>query len=225
MDVECRVGRTPACCLSYQQVIPLLAFLFLVFLGMIESLEMLDRHLFLKINALHTPLMDTFMWYMSESWHTYLLVAVIGYAFYKKFSARKALEFIVGCAIVVACADLSTNLIKHNVKRYRPTHNLEIKTQVHTVKDYRGGEYGFFSSHAANTFGIAMFSFLCIGWIKRRYKLLLFIYPILVGYSRIYLGVHYPSDVFFGMLNGLFFGTLIYFLMNKFFFSSHAQNA
>lgn len=190
---------------------------------MLESLKMLDRHLLLKINSCHTPLMDTFMWYVSESWHTYLLVAVIGYAFYKKFSPKKALEFIVGCAIVVACADLSTNLVKHNVRRYRPSHNLEIKEQVHHVRDYKGGQYGFFSSHAANTFGIVTFGFLCITWLPRKYKALLFAYPVLVGYSRIYLGVHYPSDIIAGMLNGILFGMLIYYLMKRYFFSPYVQ--
>lgn len=192
---------------------------------MLESLKTLDRYLLLKINSLHTPLLDSFMWYMSESWHTYLIVIALGFVFYKKFSVKKALEFVVGCAIVVACTDLSTNLIKHNVKRYRPTHNLEIKSEVHIVRDYRGGEYGFFSSHSANTFGLTAFAFLCITWVNKRYKLLWFLYPALISYSRMYLGVHYPSEVFTGMISGLLFGTLIYYLMNNYFFSAHVEKS
>lgn len=190
---------------------------------MIDSLKLLDRHLLLKINSLHTPLMDTFMWHVSESWHTYFLVATIAYAVYRKSTPRRMLEFLLGCAIVVACADLSTNVIKHSVKRYRPSHNLEIKSEIHSVRDYKGGEYGFYSSHSANTFGLVTFIFFFINWIQRRYKLLLFFYPALVAYSRMYLGVHYPSDVFTGMLCGIFFGTLIYKLMNSYFFKSDAQ--
>lgn len=169
------------------------------------------------------------MWYMSESWHTYFLVAAIAYAIYKKYSAgnapRKALEFLLGCAIVIACADLSTNVIKHSVKRYRPTHNVEIQSQVHIVRDYRGGQYGFFSSHSANTFGLVSFIFFSVTWIKKRYKLFLFLYPLTVAYSRMYLGVHYPSDVFIGMLSGLFFGTLVYYLMSTYFFKANEQKA
>lgn len=184
---------------------------------MLEWLELLDRALLLKINALHTPLLDTFMWYMSESWHTILLILAVAYAFYKKFSAKKAVEFVVGCAIVFACTDLSTNLIKHNVQRYRPTHNVEIKERIHLVNNYSGGKYGFFSAHSANTFGIITFMFLCIHWVRTRYKLLLYIYPLVVVYSRVYLGVHYPSDVLTGMISGLIFGVLVYYMMNTYF--------
>ena len=190
---------------------------------MIDWLEKLDRILFLKINSLHTPLLDTFMWHMSESWHTYLAVIVVAYAFYKKFSAKRALEFVVGCAIVVACANMSSDAIKHGVQRYRPTHNLEIKSQVHIVNNYSGGKYGFFSAHAANAFGLITFMFFCVNWIRIRYKLLLFVYPLIISYSRIYLGVHYPSDIVIGLLDGILFGMLVYYIMNTHFFKSNEQ--
>jgi undecaprenyl-diphosphatase len=192
---------------------------------MIDWLEMLDRSLFLKINSIHSPLLDTFMWYMSESWHTILIILAVAFAFYKKFSAKKAVEFMVGCAIVFACTDLSANAIKHGVQRYRPTHNLEIKEQVHIVNNYSGGKFGFFSGHSANTFGIISFIFLCVHWIRAKYKLLLYLYPFVVGYSRVYLGVHYPADIFAGMLDGLLFGTLVYFVMNTYFLKLDAQKS
>jgi undecaprenyl-diphosphatase len=183
---------------------------------MIDALKSLDRSLLLKINSLHTPLLDTFMWYMSETWPTILILLAVAYAFYRKFSPRKAVEFLLGCAIVFACTDFSSNMIKHGVKRYRPTHNHEIRSDIHVVNDYRGGKYTFFSGHSANTFGVITFAFFCISWIRARYKLLLFLYPLTVGYSRMY-----PSDIFVGMIDGVFFGTLIYFIMNRYFFSKH----
>src|SRR3954466_14828529 len=126
---------------------------------MFESLETLDRALLLKINSLHTPLLDEFMWFMSETWPTILIVFAVAYAFHRKFSAKKAVEFLVGCAIVFACTDLSSNAFKHGVKRFRPTHNTEIGEQIHLVNDYKGGDYGFFSGHAANTVGVITFIF------------------------------------------------------------------
>lgn len=189
---------------------------------MFESLELLDRNLFLFINGLHTPLVDRLMWVLSQSWHTYLLVAVVAYAIWKKISPRHAAAFLLGCALVVACTDVSSNLVKHGVKRFRPTHNTEIGNTVHTVKDergqdYKGGQYGFFSGHAANSFGLTVFVFLCIRWWPARFRVLIFLYPLLICYSRIYLGVHYPSDILAGLADGLLFGWLIFLIVTTFF--------
>lgn len=190
---------------------------------MFDSLKLLDRALFLKINSAHSPLLDTFMWHMSESWHTVVIILAVGYAIYKKASLKKAAEVVVGCAIVFACTDFTSNLIKHSVKRYRPSHNLEISQQVHSVNDYKGGQYGFFSGHAANAFGVITFLILCINWVQLKYKLLLYFYPFLIIYSRVYLGVHYPSDVLSGMLYGILFGLGIYYVMNAYFFSKNEK--
>jgi len=165
------------------------------------------------------------MWYMSETWPTIIIILAVAFAFYKKFSAKKAIEFLLGCAIVFACADLSSNLIKHQVKRYRPTHNLEIKEQIHIVRDYHGGKYTFFSGHSANTFGVITFIFFCLTWVRARYRVLIFLYSLVVVYSRMYLGVHYPSDVFVGMVDGILFATLTYYIMNTYFFKANEQKA
>lgn len=186
---------------------------------------MLDRNLLLKINSMHTPFLDGMMWFMSYTWPTILIVMVVALLFYRKYSQKKAIEFLLGCAIVFACTDLSTNVIKHNVKRYRPTHNLEIKEQVHIVNDYSGGKYGFYSSHAANAFGVITYIFFCIHWVKRKPRLLIFIYPLVVAYSRMYLGVHYPSDIFIGALFGLFFGYIVYNIVNKHFLKLNGEKA
>jgi len=198
---------------------------FLLLLGMFETLEMLDRNLLLKINAMHTPFLDGMMWFMSKSWPTVLIIAATAMMFYRKYTLKKAIEFLVGCAIVFASTDLTTNLIKHAVKRYRPTHNLEIKAQVHVVNDYHGGQYGFYSGHAANTFSVITYIFLCIHWIKKNYRMVIFVYPIMVVYSRMYLGVHYPTDIFIGTVSGLFFGWLGYYIMNKHFLKLDEQKS
>lgn len=200
------------------------AFCFFVLLSMFEYLKALDRALFAQINDFHTPLMDELMWHLSDSWHTILVVCVVAYAFYKKYSLKKAAEIILGCAIVFACTDLTSNVIKHQVKRYRPTHNLEIKESVKVVNNYYGGKYGFFSAHASNSFGVITFLILAINWIQLKYKLLLYIYPFFIIYSRVYLGVHYPSDVIAGSIYGVIFGLLIYKLIERYFLKLHDKN-
>ena len=188
---------------------------------MIETITTLDTDLLLYINALHSPFLDVIMWFFSKSWPTVLLAIIFGLLFYAKYSLKKAVAFLLGCAIVCACTDLSTNVVKNSVKRYRPTHTVEIQRQVHIVNNYSGGKYGFFSAHTANTFGLITYIFLCINWWDKKHKSLLFIYPLIVGYSRIYLGVHYPSDVIVGLLSGLLFGWVIYLLMNRYFLGTN----
>lgn len=174
---------------------------------------------------MHSEFMDGMMWFMSYTWPTVTIVLAAALVMYRKLNAKKAAEFILGCAIVVACCDFPTNVIKHSVKRYRPTHNVDIGKHIHIVNNYQGGKYGFFSSHAANTFGVTTFIFLCLHWIDKKYRLLFFIYPLIVVYSRMYLGVHYPSDVFVGALLGVFFGWLVFRIMNRYFLQLHVQKA
>ncbi len=190
---------------------------------MFETIESLDRRLLLKINSMHDPLLDEVMWFFSYTWPTIIICLAVGYAFYRKYYLRKGIEFLVACAICFACTDLSSNSVKHLVERYRPTHNLEIKDQIHVVHDYRGGQFTFFSGHSSNTFGLITLIFLCVHWIPLRYRIFIFLYPLIVVYSRMYLGVHYPIDIGTGMVVGILFGILVYKVMNKHFLKLDEQ--
>lgn len=185
---------------------------------MFEQLKNIDRDLLLTINSHNSPILDTILWGFSSTIPTVLLVLLFAYFFFKKFGEKKVFGFIVGAMLVFALADSSSHLVKNSIKRYRPTHNVEIKSKIHKVNNYEGGQYGFFSGHSANTFGLTVFVFLCAKWIRLRIKLLFFFYPLIVVYSRMYLGVHYPSDIMVGMIDGIFFGFLVYYLLNKFYF-------
>lgn len=187
---------------------------------MFESLENIDRFLLLKINGWNSPLADSFFWMVSEGW---IFIPVWLFLMAGIFKVKKAifLGTMVLCIILtIVCCDQSSNLVKNTVQRYRPTHHLVIREKVHIVNNYKGGQFGFFSGHSANTFGVATFLFLCLKWIDKKYRFLIFLWPILVGYSRIYLGVHYPADIIFGALDGWFFGIISYivfkFLLKKF---------
>jgi undecaprenyl-diphosphatase len=128
---------------------------------------------------------------------------------------KQAIMCLVAIALVIVIADqMSSSLIRHSVGRLRPA-NLEnpISNMVHIVDGYRGGRYGFPSSHAANSFGLAFF----LLYLLRRSPIPTFIilWAIVNCYSRIYLGVHYPGDILCGTLVGLIAATVVWFIYKK----------
>lgn len=193
---------------------------------MIERLETIDRSIFFAINSHHNAFTDKVMWTISNDFFIYPFIALFLIWFFRKANGKRTATILLGVGLCVATADLSTNMVKHNVKRFRPSHNLEIKEQVHTVNNYTGGKYGFFSSHAANTFAITVLVFLSAAEVlSRKLRLFFFVLPALIGYSRIYLGVHYPSDIFVGALNGLICGWLIHKVLTLYFFEKKTEKA
>ncbi|NJO68350.1 MAG: phosphatase PAP2 family protein [Bacteroidetes bacterium] len=113
---------------------------------------------------------------------------------------------------MVIATDQVSVFIKDTVQRLRPCHDMAIQSLVHTVHGC-GGKFGFVSSHAANSFGVAMFftMFFSHRWVG----VMLMIWALIVSYSRIYLGVHYPGDVLGGALLGMIIGAL-FFYANRF---------
>ena len=185
-----------------------------------EWMHSADRAIFFMINHAHSPLADKVMWTLSQTWPVVVILLALGFGRYKKFGTRKAVEFLIGCAMVVAVTDFSANLIKHGVKRPRPTHATDLQHDVHVVNNYKGGAYGFFSSHAANTMAVVVVALLLLKEINVRYRVWLLALPLVVAYSRIYLGVHYPSDIAAGLLYGAVTGYMGFRLLTLYFFTS-----
>ena len=177
----------------------------------IEKIEQIDRQLLFAINGSNSPLFDTIMWWVSKPVFGIPFYLLFVFLLYKSFGWKNTFLLVLCAVLAVGLADLSAKyLFKEMFERFRPSQNLEIKEQLHYVNNYHGGMYGFVSSHAANMFAIAMLIGL---WLKKkiRYSLhFLLIWAAIIGYSRIYLGVHYPTDVVCGALLGMLIAILMY---------------
>jgi undecaprenyl-diphosphatase len=167
-----------------------------------ETLLELDKNLFLELNSYHAPWLDSVMMYVTETLVWVPLYLIILYFIFKVYGKKGFI--ILGCiALTILLADqITSSIMKPFFARLRPTHDPDLEGLVHFVNGYRGGKFGFASSHAANTFGLALFVFLLFKHLSQ-HAAWIFLWALIVGYSRIYLGVHYPGDIIVGSLVGM----------------------
>ena len=181
---------------------------------MIEWLESIDREIVLAVNGMHSPFLDELMWLISGRLTWIPLYIYLFFVVLKNIGLKKTAIFLVFVILSVTFSDLiSVHIFKNIFLRYRPSHNLLIMDQLHFYQEgpgkfYRGGEYGFISSHAANFFAIVTCVSLLFGDEKSRLKFILITIGLIICFSRIYLGVHYLSD----LLAGALVGSLVAFL-------------
>ncbi|MGE0636769.1 MAG: phosphatase PAP2 family protein [Bacteroidia bacterium] len=182
---------------------------------MLEALKQFDRKLFLLINGCNSEVFDNIMvvisgkfsWIPFYAFLLYLLIRVIGK------------NIVYAIPIVILLITLSDQgsviLFKNYFQRLRPCHEESLKPLVHLVNGNCGGQFGFISSHASNTMAISFFVFLFLKNTFGNKMMLIFVFPLIVSYSRIYLGIHYPSDVVCGMIFGATVGYLVAVLTQK----------
>ena len=174
---------------------------------MIETILEFDKQLFLFLNGFHRPWLDTLMLFFSKSkvWIPLYLIIVI-YLF-RNFGLKDGVRFIALIILAVCMSDFITSgIMKPYFQRLRPCHDFLSEM---TLVGNCGGKYGFASSHAANSFAL-FFSIYRIFGKKHFWTYILLCWAIIVSYSRIYLGVHFPLDVLFGGLVGILISTFIF---------------
>jgi undecaprenyl-diphosphatase len=181
-----------------------------------ETLEAWDRAIILAVNGWHHPWLDEIMWIVSGKltwfplWILFLVLA------FKNLERKHFWIFLICALASIGIADLTAKLLfKDLIQRYRPSHNLLLLDQLHFYEEYagtfyRGGNFGFISNHASNFFAILSWVTI-VFWNKKRWFVYIMLFSaILVSYSRMYLGVHYLSDLIGGALWGISVSFLIY---------------
>lgn len=181
---------------------------------MIDQLISYDQQLFLFLNGMHSPVFDFIMYWLSDKLIWVPLYAWMLFYMWREHRSRLWLVIIFIALLVTFTDQVSVQVFKNIFHRLRPCHNPELEGLVRILNGHCGGKYGFISSHACNMAGIALFSGLML---RKRFKWLLpslIVWSILIGYSRIYLGVHYPADVVVGFFVGGIIGFLVYIFFN-----------
>ncbi len=166
-----------------------------------------DRELLVQLNALGSEKWDYFWLFITNQFNWIPLFLFLFFLIFKAFGWKKGLVIILFSALLVTFSDQLVNFIKNSVMRLRPNNDIELKSIIRTLKHPHG--YSFVSGHSTTSFAVTVFMILLL---KKHYKhmVFLFIWPMLFAYSRIYCGVHFPIDIFMGMLLGIMEGVIFY---------------
>lgn len=179
-----------------------------------DTLIQLDKELFMWFNSHNTPFWDVVMMFFTRKEFWIPLYLLLLYQIYK-VKGKEAIFWILGAFLLVfLCDQISTRLFKDVFERFRPSHDPSLEGMVNLVSGYKGGRFGFVSSHATNSFGFALFTSLLFR--NKLYTFFIFTWSLLVVYTRIYLGVHFPGDIIGGMILGLILGYGVYRLTQWF---------
>ncbi len=168
---------------------------------MIEIITKWDEAAFLWLNSFHSEAVDPIVLQLTKTITWIPLYLLVLYQIYR-LDPKNTAWILGGAMLTILLADqVSSGLMKPYFERLRPCHDPRLEGMLH-LYGRCGGLYGFVSSHAANTFGLATFLTLKLGKKQKAFAWL-FLYALLVSYTRIYLGVHYPLDLFFGAIVGV----------------------
>jgi len=176
-------------------------------LSFIDTLIEADKQLFVYLNSLGVESWDQFWMIITNQFNWIPLFALLFILIFKAYGWKKGIVLVLVAALLVAFSDQFVNLIKDYFGRLRPNNDPTINEIIRILK--RPRSFSFVSGHSTTSFAATTFMILAL---KKYYKYsyLLLIWPILFAYSRIYVGVHFPIDIFVGMLLGILEGFIFY---------------
>ncbi len=171
-----------------------------------------DQAATLWINSFHTPFTDSVWIFFSKVEVWIPLYALVAFFLFRRLGWKRALVAIAAIALTAVCSDQTANLFKDWICRLRPSHDPWMLAHGLYLPYDAGGQYGFFSGHAANTFGFAASTLAIFRSDERHsykaYGWAIFIWAFLVSMSRIFLGRHFLGDILVGAAVGMLLGWL-----------------
>lgn len=179
---------------------------------MLEQLKSIDTAIFLAINGAHSSFFDFIMFWASNKLIWIPLYIFFAYLLFRNYGKR-AWVLVIMAGVTITISDISSvHLFKDVFQRPRPCHEPSLEGLIHLVNGNCGGQYGFISSHAVNSFALTTFLSLLLGKKIRYFTFLIIAWALLLCYSRVYLGVHYPGDVIVGSIWGAGIGAAMFVL-------------
>lgn len=192
-----------------------------------EQLVELDQEIFLFLNNLGNPSWDNFWNFITNKFASIPFYALLVFFLYKALGWKKTLLSLVLVAAVITSTDQLSNVFKHFFERPRPCRQEGVMEYARFVA-VRCGRFGYFSAHAASSAALVVFLGLILKNYWKHIFAVLVVWGLMVSYSRIYIGVHYPGDILTGWIFGIVIGYLFYrlflFLLKKFFTPSAAAD-
>jgi undecaprenyl-diphosphatase len=178
----------------------------------LTGIQSIDAELLLLINGWNSKWADTFMFLVSSKWSSIPVYVLLAVLLFRKYKNQFPLLLLV-VVVMILVSDQLSNAFKYFVERPRPCQDADLQHLVHLVNNKCGGLYGFYSAHASNTAALALFS---ASLMESRYlKIGLMLWCFFIGYSRVYLGAHYPGDIFVGWFAGSCLGWIAFKLFDS----------
>lgn len=183
---------------------------------MLDLLKNIDNQILFMINWHHSLFWDVVMWYISSIKIWIPLYVIMMIFILKRFGWKESIKIIICVAVIILFTDqLCSSIIRPVVERLRPSNPANpISSLIITIHGYHGGKYGFPSCHAANTMALAVFYSLVIK--SKKILVAMLVWSVIVSLSRLYLGVHYPSDLLGGWIVGILISFTIYYIYRVF---------
>lgn len=174
---------------------------------MLEKIITLDKEVLVFLNGLGSTTYDGLWLLITKQLNWTPFFILVFYLIYKKIGGKNLLVVIISIALLILVTDQMANLFKNHFQRLRPCNDPQIKDVIRIVK--QSSSFSFYSGHATNSMASTFFVFLILRKYYK-YAFLLFLFPLIFAYSRIYLGLHFPADILTGYFFGAFFGIVFY---------------